>query len=247
MSAKLTKNFSEIDIREMLKADSYQELIAKIDTRLKKKYSSSKIKWIWKIQRIFENLDYTTLENGYVTQDYTKLHRTFEFTIQQKADWYERRYWSVRLSYHDFEAELWKITYDALEYYESVQDIDCEFTLVETLELFWKYRMKDFIKSCLYTEKNKPWYTATTLADEFDEFWADESLNPEQLYLMKETVNEMFNHPSLSDTERKLLEVIYDNPDGSYREWGEEIGINHPETVRRHIKSLKMKLIGYVK
>lgn len=246
MKAKLTKNIGEIDVKSMLKADSYEELIDKIDTRLKKKYSSSKVKWVWKIQRLFENHDVITDENNNMTADYTRIHRMLEFTIQKKAEWYEKRYYSVRLSYHDFEAELWKITYDAIEYYEQSGDIDTEFTLVETLELYWKFRMKDFIKSCLYTEKNKPWYTAAPLADEFDEFWADESLNPEQMYLVKETVTEMFNESSLTEKERLLLTVIYDYPSGSFREWGKEMGINHPETVRRMLKSLQMKINRYV-
>jgi hypothetical protein len=240
MNQTITRSFGEFDTGSMLKADSYQELMDKINFRLNQKYSKkSKIKWIWQIQKIYANWEKSKDET------YAELHKQLKFTVEAKADWLERKYKNTRLSFHDFEAELWKITYDAIEYHEQSGDIDTEFTLVETLELFWKYRIKDYIKSCLYTEKHSPWYTASSLAANFNQYWKDETPGPEKSYIHKETVTSMFKDNGLTKEERQLLELIYDFPSGSLREWGEELGIKHPETVRRRFISLQKKLEKY--
>lgn len=233
----------------MLKAESYEELRDKINTRLGRKYKPSKITYIWKVQELYNNPDFTLLDNGNLEADYWKLIRELKFTIDKKAEWYEYRYRSKRLSYHDFESELWKIAWDAIEYYQQGGDIEsyvgAEFTLVETLEMFWKNRMIDFIRSCLYTEKHSPWYNAVSLAEDFNEFWSDTSLLPEEQLLINETVSEIFSDTNLIDNERRLLGAIYENPNDSLRNWGEQLGLNHQETVRRLYKSLKRKLAKY--
>lgn len=246
MTSLFTKRGNEIDSKEMLKADSHQELMDKVDSRLNRKYvKSSKIAWVWQIQDVFNKSGYEELTNGNLVGDYDELFKRLRFTIESKANWLEIKYKYTRLSYQDFEAELWKITYDAIEYYEQSGDIDTEFTLLETLELFWKTRIISFIKSCLFTVKHKGWYTSLPLADDFEEFWEDESPNQEDEYLYKETIQEMFNDIELTDEERNLLAVIYDYPSGSLREWGKELGINHPETVRRLFQTLRKKLAKY--
>jgi hypothetical protein len=242
MNQKLYKKFGEFKKSDILKADSYKELMDKIHTRLNEKYSSSKVKWIWRIQNAFDNCDYIELDDGNYELHFHELYVLLNQTIKWKAEALERRYKYVRLSYHDFEAKLWEITYDAIEYYDSNHGLDTEFTLLETLELFWKYRMKDYIKSCLFTKKHSPWYTASSLADNFDGFWNDELPIIEGY---KDTVEGMFNDSDLSENERQLLEEIYNNPEGSLRDWGKEIGITHPQTVKRLYQSLQKKLEKY--
>lgn len=231
-----TNKGTSIDTKKLLKADSYEELKEKIESRLSRKYSKSKLEYLKGIQAVFEDWEKDKDEI------YRELYKRLKFTIETKAKWLERKYSSVRLSFHDFEAELWKITYEAIESYEQAGDIDTEFTLLETLELFWKYRMKDFIRSCLFTRKHSPWYTAASLADNFNEFLPDDSPLPEEQLILNETVTEMFNDSNLTTNERKLLEIIYDKPEGSLRDWGKCLGIDHPETVRRLYNSLKRKL-----
>ncbi|MDF2039355.1 MULTISPECIES: hypothetical protein [Cytobacillus] len=244
-----TNRGTNIDRATMLKADSYEELKEKINTRLGRKYSPSKIKYVWKIQELFNNPDFSVLENGNLEVDYWRLTRELKFTINKKAEWYAYRYRNARLSYQDFEAEFWKITWDAIEYYEQGGDFEsfegAEFTLVETLELFWKNRIIDFIRSCLYTKKHNPWYTAASLSDDFNEYWPDTSLLQDEQLIINETIDELFCDKSLTEDERRLLEIIYDNPTESLREWGEKFGFNHPETVRRRYLSLKRKLSKY--
>ncbi|WHX62769.1 hypothetical protein [Peribacillus frigoritolerans] len=236
MTSLFTAKGNEIDRSKMLKADSWQELKEKLESRLKKEYKSSRLIWINKLQNIFTNYELTKDE---MLAELTKM---LKFTIEKKAEAYERKYKYVRLSYHDFEAELWKITYLAIDYYEEVGDIDSEFMLLETLEMFWKSRMNNFIKSCVYTKKHNPWYTASTLADDFETKHPDESVNIELQLIHQETITELFNESRLTEKERKLLEIIYEKPDESLREWGERLNINHPETVRRLYKQLKVKL-----
>lgn len=138
----------------MLKADSYKELMHKVNTRLESKYPKSKVKWVWKIQSLFNDADIETLENGdIVFEYYTALIKELRFTIVKKAEWYATKFRNTRLSFQDFEAEFYDITYKAIQYYEESGDLDTEFTLVETLEMYWKTRMTSFIKSCLYTHK----------------------------------------------------------------------------------------------
>ena len=250
MAASLfTNTGTRIDTKQNLKADSYGELKEKINTRLGRKYTKSKVGFVWKVQALFDDPDFIELENGNFEEDHWKLKKALSFTIEQKANWYEYRYRNARLSYHDFEAELWKITFAAIEYYEDGGDFEsyegAEFTLIETLELFWKTRMIDFIRSCMYTEKHTPWYTAASLADDFNEFWPDSSPNPEQQLVINETITEMFTDSGLTKRERKLLEIIYDKPNDSLSKWGKLLNIEHPETVRRLYQPLKGKLAKY--
>ncbi|MFE4352460.1 hypothetical protein [Peribacillus butanolivorans] len=239
MTSELFVKGRNIDRQRMLKADTYQELMDKIDGRLERKYPASKVIWIREIQSIFRNWDLSTEEIE------SQLAEKLKFPIEKKAAWLERKYKSVRLSYQDFEEELWNITYQAIEYYELNNDIDTEFTLVETLELFWKNRMNSFIKSCLYTKKNSGWYFAAPLAEDFEQFWPDRSPGPEESYILRETVDDMLSDPELNELEKRLLAVIYDYPDGSLREWGKEIGISHPQTVKRLFGSVQRKLGKY--
>ncbi|MBN3556053.1 hypothetical protein JYA63_17370 [Fictibacillus nanhaiensis] len=244
MEKRLYKIGGEIIRSNILKADSYQELQIKIRKRINGKYSSSKVKWIWKIQDLFRNSELVKLPNGYYEYDHSKLYSALEFTIEKKANWLEKKYKYVRLSFHDFEAELWKITYDAIDYYEIWVD-DTEFTLVETLELYWKTRMIDFIKSCLYTIKHGDWYKSASLSEDFESVWPDNNLEIEKQLLYKQTVAEMLAAVELNEQERKLLYLIYDYPSRSYREWGKELGINHPEKVRRLFLSIQKRLTKY--
>jgi hypothetical protein len=229
------KRGREIDKIRVLKADSYDEYQDKMIARLNRKYSKSKVEWVLQIQALFEAL---------TDETYAELFKRLRFTIEGKAKAKEKRFKNVWLSYHDFEEQLWKATYDALDYYEQVWG-DTEFSLLETLELYWKKRLTSFIKSTLYTQKHSPWYNASKLAEGFEEFWADESPNPEQGYIYKETVNDMLNDRELNEKERMLLAEIYDFPSGSLRDWGNEIGISHPQSVKRIYKQLKRKLDKY--
>jgi hypothetical protein len=245
MNGILTKKGYEIDRDEMLKADSYHQLVDKVNARLEKKYASSKIKYVWEVQRLFNDADLEVLSNGDYVADYSSLINKLRYTIEWKADWLEKKYRSVRLSFHDFEAELWKITYDAIKYYEESSDIETEFTLVETLEMWWKTRIINYIKSCIYTEKHGWWYKSKSLPEGFIEFWADDSLNPENQYIINETMMEILTDASLSTHEKALLSVIYDNPSDSYRTWGGKLGISHPQTIKRLHESIKKKLEIY--
>jgi hypothetical protein len=241
MNTVISKVGDAIDRNDMLKADSYQELMEKIKLRLSKKYRASKIEWVWDIQKAWQNTDYDISDNGIWEPNYYKLFKKLEKTIQWKAEWLEKKYKFVRLSYHDFEAELWKITYEAIQYYESAGDIDTEFTLVETLEMYWKNRMNNYIKKCLYTEKHGWWHFSKSIPN----YLHDTAHNPINPNPAIEKVEEIFSDESLTEKERKLLEAIYNNPVGSYREWGKEISVSHPETIRRLLNSLKNKLTKF--
>lgn len=105
--------------------------------------------------------------------------------------------------------------------------------------------MNDFIKSCLYTVKHGDWYKSASLSEDFESVWPDHNLNIEKQVLYKETVAEMFADAELNEQERKLLYLIYDYPKGSFRKWGEELGVDHPETVRRLLLSVQNKLAKY--
>ncbi|EFI66018.1 hypothetical protein BFZC1_24115 [Lysinibacillus fusiformis ZC1] len=242
LKASLLKHGTDIDKGNMLKADSYKELMHKVNTRLENKYPKSKVKWIWKIQSLFNDTDLETLENGDIQSDYTALIKELRFTIVKKAEWYATKFRNTRLSFQDFEVEFYDITYKAIQYYEESGDLNTEFTLVETLEMYWKTRINSFIKSCLYTHKNGEWFKSASLSDHFNDTEPDTAPTPEQDYILKETVTAMFNDSDLTDNEKALLAVIYDNPTGSLREWGQEIGIVHPQTVKRLFQSLQRKL-----
>jgi hypothetical protein len=239
-SNRLFKHGTEIDRDSMFKADSYEELLEKINIRLNKQYKPSKVKWVWQIQDAWKNSP-IDIVNENVETNYRKLFNMLSTTIKGKSQGLETRYKGVRLSFHDFESELWDISFKAIEYYEQAGDIETEFTLLETLEMFWKTRINSFIKSKLYTKKHNQWYTAV----EINELFPDYSLSPEQEYIRKETMLEIFNDSDLTEKERKLLGVISDYPNGSLREWGKELGINHPQTVKRLYESLHKKLQVY--
>lgn len=239
-TSKLFNYGIEIDKSDMLKAESYDELINKINHRLNRKYKPTKVKWVWQIQDAWKNSPLEVVKGNSVV-NYRKLFNMLKQTIEGKAKGLANRYRSVRLSFHDFESELWDITYRAIEYYEMAGDLETEFTIWETLEMFWGNRIKSFIRSCIYTQKHNPWYTAA----EVNEFYPDSSASPEEEYIRKETLAEIFNDSDLTYKERQLLNVISEIPDGSLREWGKGVSIKHPESVKRLLVSLQEKLSKY--
>lgn len=90
MEKRLFKFGGEIIRSNILKADSYRELQIKKRKRINGKYSSSKVKWIWKIQDLFRNSEFVKQPNGYYEYGHSKLYSALEFTIEKKANWLEK-------------------------------------------------------------------------------------------------------------------------------------------------------------
>ena len=109
--------------------------------------------------------------------------------------------------------------------------------------------------SIFYCRNNRHSYTApcnqlplsdihSRLPDTFDTTYAD-NFNLENAVVQKLLLEKIFKEPSLTDEERKLLKLMYDNPNITLDELANQMKWGYREKVRRTLKRIRMKLQKY--
>lgn len=201
--------------------------------RLERKYRPSKIRWVEKLEELYE-------DKWSPDGDYLPFFKMLKTTIQMKARAYERRWKNFRLSAHDFESVFWEVTWKIIEFYH----YDNPYMLVETLELAWKRRALDVIRSATRTNRGRVWHTAVPLKDRFEQFYPD-PLDMEEMVADSVVVQQIMSEAVLTTDEKKLLQAIYSNPEATNRELAELMKRPHMEYVRRTLKKIRGKLAAY--
>lgn len=191
----------------------------------------NKIDYILKIEKLWEEYAFTRSK-----QTQLRLLKTLNFTIRQKAYSWEKKWKKKRLSHADFESvffeEAWKLC-DAYNHYG-------DFYFYETLLLAWKRRGTDITRK-LQTKKGGFEAELLPLLPETAEYLSND-IDIEEDVVNRHLVTQILNNESLTGKERHLLREIYKNPDASYLELAETIGLNHHEQVRRMLRQIKKKL-----
>lgn len=221
-------------------------------TQLTKKVEKSKLKSTSFNEQKLENLkrrrpdkvvyilNIETLWEAYAFNRNEKLMnellKALSFTIQRKSEYWGNRWKNKRLSALDFESIFYEEAFKLCDEYEWFSN----FYFYETLLLIFERRATDFTRK-IKTRRGRFEANILPLTDKAAEFLPN-NIDVEQEVLNRSLVNQIFNEEALTIQEKQLLQEIYKNPDGSYKEWAEAIGLKHHQQVIRMLQRIKCKL-----
>ena len=73
----------------------------------------------------------------------------------------------------------------------------------------------------------------------------DPTANVEKFVSDKMLVDQLIANHSLTDEERKFIEILYKNPGSTFQELADIMGLKHRESARRMLVKIRKKLIKY--
>lgn len=169
-----------------------------------------------------------------------KLLKALQFTIQKKAETLERKWVNKKISAADFESEFW-IT--AWELCEEKYSPHTPFYLYETFLLALDRKGIDVVRK--YTRvKKRTLNTGSLSLLEHAKDWLSSGEDIEGHITDRMLVEQILRDKVLTDLEREILWIKYEDPDLSLRKIGEKLGM-HVEEVRRTMVRIKKKLRDY--
>lgn len=154
-------------------------------------------------------------------------------TVAYYARGFERSSKAFWLSYQDFEELFWDEAYVVMD-----DDSHPVYYRLEVMEVRFKSRGRDLLDRAK-TEKHSHQYKAKRLHRGMES-----PGNVENEVVNRLTVEQMFAEESLTEKERELLWTMYENPEGSLRDWGEALGIDH-KAVAWRLGRVRLKLTEY--
>lgn len=197
-----------------------------------RKRKPEKVNYIIQIERIWEKYAFNRND-----VNFNKLVRALKFTIDRKAAAMERKWNNKRINKADFESvfyeELWKLC-DSYNHYG-------EFYFYETFIVAIHNRGIDVTRK-LITKKGAFEKNVLPLKEETAEFIPDIRINIEKDVIDRDLFAKILSEESLTDQELNLIQAIYSNPNASYRELAIEIGLKHPQQIKRSLQKIKNKI-----
>lgn len=165
------------------------------------------------------------------------LLKALDYKIKMIAKSWGKDWGGKRLSVADFESVFYEAAFKLCDSYQW----HSEFYFYETLLRDLKSRAIDLTRK-IKTKQGSFEVNTNSLTEETVDTLADSSVNVEQEVLTCDLVTQILNNDALSLQEKQLLQVIYSNPDGSYSEWAEAIGLKHHEQAKRMLRKINRKL-----
>ncbi|MCY8938085.1 hypothetical protein [Peribacillus frigoritolerans] len=196
------------------------------------KRQPNKISYILQIEKLWESY---ALNRTDESRD--KLLNSLKFCIHQKAEAWERKWKNKRLYKEDFQTIFYETAWKLCDDYSHYQ----EFYFYETLCLAFKRRGIDLTRK-LRTKQGRFEVNALPLLEETSQYLPDKRVDIENDVLNRDLIERVLTDESLTEQERGLLQVIYDNPDSSNRDIAILAGLNHHHQVTRSLTKIKGKL-----
>lgn len=169
-----------------------------------------------------------------------RLLNSFKFMLHRKAESWHNRWKNKRLHKDDFLSVFYEAAGELCDDYIHYQ----EFYFYETLCLVVHRRGIDLTRKLLRKQTHFE-VAALPLFDETADYLPDISVDIENDVVTNDLVGRILSDGSLTEKERWLLQVIYDNPDSSDREIARIAGLNHNYEVTRILRRIKKK-INYI-
>jgi hypothetical protein len=152
----------------------------------------------------------------------------------------ERGWKNRRLCREDFEEVMLYAAVEVLYGYSWASD----YYLYETIKLAIQREAIDVTRT-VENRCNEIWANALPLSDGFDMFYPDKRVDVVKHVTDRLTVEEMLNHWCLTEAERQLLRVVYENHDASLRELADLSGVKHKMEVSRTLQKIRGKLESF--
>lgn len=198
---------------------------------LKRRRKPSQVDFIIKVEKLYQTYAYNPTK-----QNEQQLLRELSFSISKKAVYWENKWKNKRLCKEDFESAFYEAAWELTTKYNYY----CDFYYYETLCLVWERKAIDITRK-LKTKKGK-FQTSILPLDKGSEEFISDGTNMEEDIVNYDLVVNILNDENLTKLERQLLKTLYTNPDLSYRDIAEELGLNHHEQVRRILSKINKKL-----
>ncbi|SCM99110.1 Uncharacterized protein BWINRASL_05343 [Bacillus mycoides] len=200
-----------------------------------------KVNFALKIERMITEYRYSLYDSNMNANDIeikrNDLIKSLEFTINRRAEIWGHNWRNKRLSKSDFKSAFYEVTLKLLNTYTWYQI----FYFYEELRLKLHKKGLDIVRK-LRTKQGKFDVNILPLKDEAAEFIADTQVDIETEIINNDLVERILNDSALTEQEKQLLQMIYNNPDMSNRDIAKVVGLNHHEQVTRLLKRIKRKL-----
>ncbi|PEM14470.1 sigma-70 family RNA polymerase sigma factor [Bacillus wiedmannii] len=198
-----------------------------------------KAEYILRIEKLWEEFAMEFNQEAR-EQRLEKLLEELRFTIQTKAEALAKKWINKKISAEDLEHEFWITAWTlCIEKYNHYQD----FYLYETLLLALERKSIDVIRKYTKTKKQAINADSLPLLSKANNLYpSDEDI--EKQATDRILVQQILRDELVSVQEQKILEIIYENPNLSYRKISDILGI-HMEQVRRTLGRIKRKLRSY--
>lgn len=181
-------------------------------------------------------------ENEYPDDACDKICRMLKTQIQSKVKYWSNkaRYGGLRLYPDDFEEVFWEAVQTmVLEDYDSRSD----FWLYENILKKIESKALDLIR---WAKRNRRIHEYTSISLDAMVDIPDPSTSRLEDYITNsDFIEQIMKDSILNERERSLLCHLCDKPDSSYQEIANDLELNHKETARRLMLSLKKKLAKY--
>ncbi|MFI8657995.1 hypothetical protein [Priestia megaterium] len=164
------------------------------------------------------------------------LLKALSYKIKVIAKYWEKNWNKQRLSASDFESVFYEAAFKLCEEYGWAS----EFYFYETLLLIFERRAIDLTRK-FKTQRGRFEASILPLKEEKVETFAD-TVDIEREVLNRDLVTQILNNEALTMQEKKLLQEIHSNPDASYKNWAEAIGLKHHQQVIRMLQRIKRKI-----
>ncbi|AUO12327.1 hypothetical protein [Priestia megaterium] len=164
------------------------------------------------------------------------LLKTLSYKIKVIAKYWEKNWKKKRLSALEFESAFYEAAFKLCDEYEW----SSEFYFYETLLVVFKRRATDLTRR-VKTRRGQFESSILPLIEQSAEFLPND-VDIELEVLNRDLVFQILNDEALTIQEKKLLQEIYNNPDASYKDWAEAIGLKHHQQVIRMLQRIKRKI-----
>lgn len=164
------------------------------------------------------------------------LLKTLSCKIKMIAKYWEKNWKKKRLSALEFESAFYEAAFKLCDEYEWSSD----FYFYETLLVIFKCRATDLTRK-VKTKRGHFESSILPLMEQSAEFLPN-NVDIEKEVLNRDLVIQILNDKTLTTQEKKLLQEIYNNPDASYKDWAEAIGLKHHQQVIRMLQRIKRKI-----
>jgi RNA polymerase sigma factor (sigma-70 family) len=185
----------------------------------------------------------------YLAGDDEKLYKVLKPHVESQARVYAKEYNSPYTCYDDFLSRFWEVTWELAEKpYRKTGHL-----FVDMLDLIFEKRAVDLVREMTphwpkrygsdETEEDLRVRVDFKTSEQMDRYVDTES-DVERVVLNQMFVETMLSDPCLTEKDRQLLELVYEQPYATYEKLGEMLGVKR-QTVFEQMQRIRKKLRDY--
>lgn len=180
-----------------------------------------------------------SIQTIYLSGDDDKLYHLLRPIIHSKAKRYGRLWKWTELTAEDFCSEFWEVTWNLVEQpYKRTG-----YLFYDTWELAVSRRAVNLIRRATQTRQLEFENEAVRVGDRIVDMAVDHR-DMETTVINRLYVQSILTDNRLSPTDRQLLQTIYRNPDSSFQQIAQMVGLRWSQQVIRRLDGIRRRLIG---